>query len=208
VKCRIWICLFCIASTASAASEVTLGCTRFRLLLDARLTPDIVERDWATGKPHPESLAVVELRGCQGQLLDRLTLEAPLARLDLVPLRGAPAPTHLVSVDLTAGSGSYNGPLTIPIEVVHNHLIAAAARTPDGRLEPIHLALTGKAAWKKDPVGKVDDLLSVSSQPENRGFTTFYRRYHPTPRGWQMKIRSEAGMWESNGEFPEARLFP
>lgn len=205
---RILLCLFGISSTALAASEVRLGCSRFHLLLDARLSPATVEREWASGNPRPEASAVLELRGCKGQLLDRLTLEAPLARLDPAPLRGAPAPTYLVSVDLTAEAGSYNGPLTIPIQVVHNHLMPAVARTPDGRLEPIRLALTGKAAWKKAPVRKVDDLLSVSSQPKDQGFITFYRRYHPTRRGWQVKIRSEAGMWESDGEFPETRLFP
>jgi hypothetical protein len=208
VKRWILLFLFGIGSTALAASEVRLGCTRFRLLLDARLSPAIVDREWASGSQRPEAPAVLELRGCQGQLLDRLILEAPLARLDPAALRGAPAPTYLVSVDLTAEAGSYNGPLTIPIQVVHNHLMPAVARTPDGRLEPIRLALTGKAAWKKAPVRKVDDLLSVSSQPKDQGFITFYRRYHPTRRGWQVKVRSEAGMWESDGEFPETRLFP
>jgi hypothetical protein len=208
VKRWILLCLFGIGSTAFAANEVALGCSRLRLLLDPRLSPAIVEREWASGSPRPETRAVLELRGCKGQLLDQLTLEAPLARLDPAPLRGAPAPTYLVSVDLTAEAGSYNGPLTIPIQVVDNHLTPAVARTPDGRLDPIRLALTGKAAWKKAPLLKVDDLLSVSCQPKDQGFVTLYRRYHPTRQGWQEKMRSEAGMWESDGGFPETRLFP
>lgn len=208
MKRWILLCLFSINSTALAVNEVSLGCSRLRLLLDARLSPAIVEREWASGSPRPEAPAVLELRGCKDQLLDRLILEAPLARLDGAPLRGAPAPTYLVSVDLTAEAGSYNGPLTLPIQVVRNHLTPAVARTPDGRLEPIRLALTGKAAWKKAPLRKVDDLLSVSAQPKDQGFITLYRRYHPTRRGWQVKTLTKSGMWESDGKFPETSLFP
>ena len=208
MKRWILLFLFSISSTALAANEVGIGCRRLRLVLDARLSPAIVERDWGSGTPRPEEPAVLELRGCKSQLLDRFTLDAPLARLDAAPLRGVPVPTILVSVDLTAEAGSYNGPLTIPIQVVHNHLAPAVARTPDGRLEPIRLALTGKAAWKRAPLAKVDDLLSVSAQPKGQGFITLYRRYHPTARGWQVKMRSEPGMWESDGEFPETPRFP
>ena len=205
-----WILLaLCgIGSSAWPASDVAVGCNHLRIVLDPRLTPAIVERDWASGNPHREDPAVLELRGCAGQLLDHLTLAAPLARLDPVPVRGAPAPTYLVSSDLTAEAGSYNGPLTIPVEVAHDHLTPATARTADGRAEPIRLALTGKAAWKRSNSGKVEDLLAVSSQPEKPGFVTVYRRYHPTPRGWEVKVRSEPGMWESDGEFPDPSHFP
>lgn len=197
-----------IGLAAFAATDVRIGCSHLTLSLDSRITPAIVDRDWGSGSPHSEPPAVLELRGCQGQLLNRLVLEGPLARLESSPVRGAPAPTYLVSVDLTAEAGSYNGPLTIPIEVAHNRLRRATARTPEGRTEPIRLALTGKAAWKRDPVGKVDDFLSVSSQPRDGGFVTTYRRYHPTPKGWKVTSRSEEGLWESDGEFPKKSQFP
>ncbi len=143
-----------------------------------------------------------------GQLLDHLILAAPLARLDPTPLRGAPAPTYLVSVDLTAALGSYSGPLTIPVQVINRYLQPAVATMPDGRPEPIHLALTGKAAWKKITIKEVDDLLSVNSQPQDGNFMTFYRRYHPTRDGWQVRVRSAPGLWESDSEFPESERFP
>ena len=208
MNCWILLLVLSISATASVAGEIGLGCNRFHLLLDSRLNPVMVEREWASGNPRPEEPAVLELRGCNGQLLDRLPLDAPLAQLDPTPLRGALTPTYLVSVDLTAEAGSYNGPLTIPIQIIRDHLVPAVARTGDGQLVPIRLALTGKAAWKKVQVGKVGDLLSVSCQPNDQGFITFYRRYHPTRRGWQVKIRSEAGLWESDSEFPKNRFFP
>ena len=167
-----------------------------------------MQREWGSGHTHVESPAILELRGCKGQLLDRLTLDAPLARLDSVPVRGAPAPTYLVSVDLTAESGSYNGPLTFPVQVKDQQLQRVEATAPDGHSEPIRLALTGKAAWKKTPVGLVDDFLSVSCQPRDGNFVIFYRRYHPTRRGWQVRVRSEPGFWESDSEFPNILLFP
>jgi hypothetical protein len=196
----------CTAALASA--EVGIGCKRLQLSLDPPLTPAIVESDWLSGKEHSESPAVLELRGCNGEVLDRLTLQGPLAKLDPKPLRGTLAPTYLVSADLTAEAGSYNGPLTIPVQVIRDHLVPAVARTAKGDTTPIHLALTLKAAWKKVRVNGHDDLLSVSCQPGNQGFITSYRRYSPTSKGWQVRVRMQPGLWESDGPFPPTSRFP
>jgi hypothetical protein len=203
------LCLLGISSLALAADKVqVLGCNRLELILDPRLSPSVVQREWASGHLRVEAPAILELRGCKGQLLDRLTLDAPLARLDPGPVRGTPAPTYLLSVDLTAESGSFNGPLTFPVQVKSQHLQRVDATSSDGHSEPIRLALTGKAAWKKIPMGSVDDFLSVSCQPQGGSFVIFYRRYHPTHRGWQMRMRSEPGFWESDSGFPDIQLFP
>ncbi|MRR07341.1 MAG: hypothetical protein EG828_10435 [Deltaproteobacteria bacterium] len=200
--------LFSINSLASATVSVRIGCKRLSLVLAPGLSPSVVNREWASGVPRSEEPAVLELRGCKGQLLDRLTLDAPLARLDPVPLRGAPAATYLVSVDLTQSAGSYNGPLTFPVQVVNNHLRRVVAISSDGRMEPIHLALTGKAAWKKMSIKGIDNFLSVSCQPQDKDFVIFYRRYSPTRGGWRVHTRSVPGFWESDGEFPEIEQFP
>ena len=200
--------MFSINSLVQAADDIQIGCNRLSLVLAPELSPSIVDREWATGESSSQAPAVLELRGCEGQLLDRLTLDAPLARLDPIPLRGAPAPSYLVSVDLTQAAGSYNGPLTFPVQVVNNHLQRVVALASNGRLEPIHLALTGKAAWKKISVKEVDNFLSVSCQPQDKKFVTFYRRYHPTRNGWKVRKRSVPGLWESDSEFPEISRFP
>ena len=109
------------------------------------------------------------------------------------------------SMELTAPAGSYSGPLTV--QVINHKLKRAEATTPDGRTEPINLPLTGKAAWKKIANGIADDLLSVSCQPQADGFVTTFRRYHPTRRGWQVRMRSEPILWESDGEFPKGGRF-
>jgi hypothetical protein len=200
--------LLCIRSLAFAADAAIPSCDRLTLVLDSHLTPAIVEQRWASGESSPEAPANLELRGCKGELLDHLTLDAPLARLDQVPLRGTPVRTYLVTVDLTAPAGSYSGPLTIPVQVINHKLKRAEATADNGRFEPINLPLTGKAAWKKVSTGTTDDLLSVNCQPQADGFVTTFRRYHPTRRGWEVGIRSEPIFWESDGEFPKDGRFP
>ena len=216
--CLLW--LWVISSAASAtgavagrgeagvADGVALGCQRLRLVLDARLDAAAVARDWASGVARTERPAVLELRGCRGELQGKLTLDSPLAQLDAGLLRGSPAPTVLVAVDLTAEAGTYNGPLTLPIQVIRQRLVPATARNSAGVIEPIRLASTGKAAWQRAPQRRVDDLLFVSCQPRSAGFVTTYRRYHPTKQGWQLQQRSEPGLWESDGGFPAASRFP
>jgi hypothetical protein len=200
--------LLCIRSFAFAADAAGSGCDHVALILDPRLTPAVVEQRWASGELSSEVPANLELRGCNGELLDQLPLDAPLARLDNVALRGTEVRTYLVTMDLTAPAGSYSGPLTVPVQVIKHKLKRAEATTADRRIEPIKLPLTGKAAWKKVANGATDDLLSVSCQPQASGFTTTFRRYHPTRRGWQVRLRSEPILWESDGEFPKAGRFP
>ncbi len=195
-------------SLFTQAASVQIGCKRLQLVLDPELSPKIVEDKWGLGESGSQAPAILELRGCKGKLLDHLTLDVPLARLDTTLLRGAPLPTYLVSVDLTAAAGSYNGPLTFPVEVKNHHLQIAEATASDGHHESIYLAITGKATWKKFATRTTDDLLSVNSQSQGNSFVTFYRRYHPTRNGWVVRVNSESNLWESDGQFPEIKLFP
>ena len=204
-----WLGLCLVGFNALAGGQVGTGCQRLILVLDKSLSAATVDREWASGNTRSGEPAVLELRGCQGELLDRLVLASSLARLYPVALRGTAVPTYLVSADLTAEAGSYNGPLTIPVEIVAGHLQTAVAQRAKGRTEPIRLALTGKAAWQRvKGRNNVDDLLSVSSRPQPPGFVTDYRRFHPTTQGWRLTQRSAPGLWESDGEFPPIRHFP
>ena len=206
---RTWLLIGLLswASWAFADDSVKLGCQRLHLQLDAALTAAVVEQQWGSGEDSIAKPAVLELHGCKGEVLDRMVLEAPLARLDPIALRGTKAPTFLVSVDLTAAAGSYSGPLTIPIEVHGDHLTRAVANTENKHSEPINLALTGKAAWKKISKRGGDELFAVRCQPKGDGFITSYYRYYTTPQGWKVRTRSEPGLWESDTEFPALRRF-
>jgi hypothetical protein len=194
---------------AASARPAAPACDHVVLVLDPRITAEVVDRDWASGAQHDEANAVLELRGCRNERLDRLELVGPLAILDPTPLRGTPEPTWLVTADLTAPAGATSGPLTLPVEVVSHRLRVARARGPAGRVAPIHLAATGHAAWQRLGVGSVDHLLAVSWVPQGdaRGATT-YRRYSVGAHGWRWHERRDSTPWESDAEFPDAALFP
>lgn len=199
----------CNTSVAFSAQEVKLGCKQLRLVLDSRLNPKLVEEEWGSGNTRAEEPAILELINCKGELVDQLVLQSPLAQLDPLPIRGAPNPTYLVSADLTAEMGSYNGPVTIPIQVVNNHLIESVAQYSDKHIEPIHLTITLKSAWKRVSNRNIDDLFQVSCKPkEDKSFVTYYRHYFLSHNNWQVKIRSREGLWESDGEFPNRNSFP
>lgn len=202
------LALLLAASSAVGAQEVHVGCKRLRIALPQGIDPRVVEQDWGSGKPHGDATARLELIGCDGRLLDRFVLEAPLARLDPKPIRGALYPTYLVSADLTAEAGSYSGPLTLPVQIMRNHLAPVTAKYPDGNTETVRLAVTGKSDWRKDHARFRDELLSVSCQPQNDAFVTSFRRFSPTRRGWLATVQTRNGLWESDGPFPRASLFP
>lgn len=201
-------CLGIITNTYADESVSIAGCNRLTLLLDERLTPGVLHREWASGNERQERPARLELRGCQGELLDSLTFEVPLAQLHPTPLRGTETPTYLLTLDLTAESGSYNGPVTLLIEVRQQRLQQVAAIGADKNVEPIRLALTGKAAWKRIARGNTDHLLTVACQRQEDEFVVTYRRYFPSEHGWLVRTRTQPGFWESDGGFPDDTLFP
>ena len=208
MKFRVFLGLVCTASAAFAQQEVEVGSRRLRVVLDPHLSPALVESEWESENPRTEPPAALELVGREGQVLDRLVLAAPLAKIDPEPLRGAPHPTCLVSADLTREAGSYNGPLTLPVQIVEDHLVATVAQSSNRRTEPIHLAQTLKAAWQRVSGGRVEDLLQVSCQPGSGGFMIFYWRYFLRHGEWKVRLRVQKGFWESEGNFPERSLFP
>lgn len=206
---RFLFLLLCLTSAVlSATDQAHLGCKNLRVVLDNRLTPMLVTSLWGSGESRSEAPAKLELLGCNGQLLHSIALAAPLAQLDPQPILGAPYATYLVSADLTAEMGSYSGPLTIPMQVVDDHLVAAVAYRDDHGVEPIRLAITGKASWLRLVAGKSEQLLSVRSQPKDDRFETEYMRYFLIDGQWHVKIRIRDELWESDGEFPGPESFP
>jgi hypothetical protein len=206
-----------VALPARADGVAHIGCQRLVLSLTPPVTPAIVDRDWETGASHNEAPATLTLYGCDGKPLDHITLAAPLARLDTTPLRDPYAVIFLTSADLTAPAGSTSGPLTLPVEVLHGHLIAVFATDAAGKSAPIQLAATGKSFWRTTPNGAADDILMVNCAPDwgndrahwnGKDFRVFYRRFHATPTGWQVRTRSAPGFWESDDDFPGITEFP
>jgi len=196
------------SGAGSPATAVAAPCRRLVLVLDPPLSPAAVEQAWASGAPRTEGPAALELRRCDGRLLDRLVLDGPLARLDPRPLRGAPVHSVLVTVDLTAPAGSTSGPLTDVIELRGDQLRRAQAMPPGGAPIEIRFPATGKAAWRRTPRGGRDELLALSCFPVAGGFVTRWRRFVATRNGWRVVEREAPGFWESDQPFPPAKAFP
>jgi len=200
--------LLIVLAQAAPARPAAGACDHLRLVLDARITAETLAKDWGTGAAHEAANARLELRGCHDELLDHLELAAPLARIEPEPLHGTPVPTWLVSADLTADFGSYSGPLTLPVEIVVHRLRVARSRGPAGASAPIHLAATGKAAWRRVVSAQGDELLSVASAMDHDAFVTTWRRYRITAQGWRWTQRQAPGLWESDADFPDFAQFP
>ena len=203
-----WAFVVSLTVPAFAGETAWIGCKQLTVALAPTLNAEIVEKEWASGNTHDEQPAVLELRDCAGGLLDSAPLAAPLAQIDPKPIRGVPEPTFLVSVDLTQSSGSYNGPLTIPFEVIQDRLHPVSAKDADGTTSPIRLALTGKAAWERISISNKEEILAVNCERSGKGFTINYLRYRPDRAGWTVRQRSTPGFWETESAFPALQLFP
>ena len=95
------------------------------LTQDERLTLKLAERLWGIGdvdidddpklktfKDEPLRNAMIQIVDHAGQVVDSKDLEAPLARLQSAQLHGNSSLTYLLTVDYSAGFGSYCGPIT------------------------------------------------------------------------------------------------
>jgi hypothetical protein len=189
-----------------------------QVLQDARLTPSLRDQLWGTGDAGaaPASLrdATVRLVRSDGSLVQAEQLERPLARLESDYLYADRRSTYLLTVDYSAGFGSYSGPATFLLEVKSGRLSWIEAKDPrSGRTERISLADTLKSAWKivGARTGSGKDLLQALCRPdfETEGeFKIIYIRYFYDGKVWQERVRETKGFSEFEDGFPDIKLFP
>jgi hypothetical protein len=206
---------------------------RLELLEDARITPDFEKTLWGSGGPDLaldekdpiyRTLATTPLRHAVLRLIDtRLkvvaekALDREQARISFRQLHPG-GRTILVTTDLSAGWGSYSGPLTELLEAAGGTLKTLTARNAQSGLsEPIRLASTLKTAWKLTPMtsgrNSQKDILEVACRPdfdakEAGSFIVTYTRYHWDGKGWIVLTRKLSGFWEDDGSFPASGQFP
>jgi hypothetical protein len=205
---RVILIIVTLWTPVRAIADNPSACPRIQLILDPHLDEKKIQQAWGSGQDRKEGAAILALKDCSGSTIDRLVLPGPLARLDPKPLAGVTIPTYLVTVDVTAEAGSYNGPLTQVVEIRSDKLSFVSARDMNGKLSLIRLASTLKQSWKRSPSGQRDDILSVRCEPLDDHFVTRYRRYQASPDGWRLFERITNGLWEADGAFPERSLFP
>lgn len=189
-----------------------------QVLQDGRLTPSLRGKLWETGDAGADAASLrhasIRLVRSDGSLVQSEELEHPLARLECVHLYADRRSTCLVTVDYSAGFGSYSGPATFLLEIKSGRLSWIEAKdTRTGRTQRISLADTLKSAWKivGARTGSGKDLLQALCRPDidiEGGFKMIYIRYFYDGNVWQERVRETSGFSEFEDGFPEMKLFP
>lgn len=201
------------------------------LLEDARLTPKLLDLMWGTGGidieddpalaifkndlPHN---AVIQIMARDGSVGDRLELEQPLVKLQTQHLYGDSKITYLVTVDYSAGFGSYSGPITLPVDIREGHLHwLEATNKATGKTEQIRLMKSLKTVWEFADTadGKGKQILHVACRPDfnskakdDSAFTITYTRYYFDRTKWMYVDRKVQEFSEFEEGFPSRKLFP
>jgi len=194
------------------------------LLLDRRLSPKLQAEIWNNGdwsyvlppnsseykafSSAPPADARLELRREDGTVVEERDLSHPLARIEPWNSK-APGSVFLVTVDLSAGAGSYSGPETEIVEVSGERFRDAEAADTSGKIAPIHLVKSLKSDWRILSRGTTAQILSVACHPGAHGkFVMDYARYSLAAGKWTRRVRQTPGMWESDQAFPPTSAFP
>jgi hypothetical protein len=212
----------------TSASDGFAG--RLELLEDSRLTADLDKVLWESGGPEialdgkdlryreltavPLLHAALRLLDNHSRVIQEMTLEREQARIRTEQL-GSGHRTILVTTDLSAGFGSYSGPVTELLDVSRGKIVVVSARdSQSGKISPIYLPNTLKTAWKVAPAtarsGASKDILEVACRPnaDASRFYVTYTRYHWNGTGWIAFSLETQGYWEDDGKFPSAERFP
>ncbi len=198
-----------------------------QLMKDDRITAAVSKQVWDTGgleaepeqyepsfKKSPPKNAIVQIVDRAGRVLDAKQLERPLARIGTVQLYADERLTYLLTVDYSAGFGSYSGPMTFPVEVMDGHLRwLDAVEKGTGKRSRISVMQSPKTAWKiVDAAGGGKEILEAACRPDwsmkSDDFTITYRRYFFDGSKWVEVHRTKKGFTEFDEGFPSRGLFP
>lgn len=141
-------------------------------------------------------------------------LERPIARINSVNLIGGRPNSFSLTVDYSAGFGSYSGQGSKFFDVVAGKIQWVKAKNEKAnKVEEIHVAQTLKTEWKLFPHRKNQDILEIRCRPafKDKSDDTFevtYSRYRYNGHEWIHYSRTEEGFWENEGDFPKESLFP
>lgn len=199
------------------------------VLEDERITPDLRHAMWGSADdpamlldPADPRLAALHARPLlparlrlvdpAGTVVAQTGLDQPLAMVAPAPLDGLPAPAFLLTVDESAGFGSYSGPGTTLLVPERQGLAPLQATGADGRPSVIELARTLKTTWRIVPprTGRTQEIEFAACRPAGSrpDFTTTYSTYRYRDGGWQVASRATPGLTEFDGPAPDRALFP
>ncbi|MEP6495804.1 MAG: hypothetical protein ABJF01_24185 [bacterium] len=209
---------------------------RVEILEDARITPalrPLIEAAYgeapcaADNSQRPPELcaelaqrplepAIVRLIDSRNRELGRLPLERATAEVLRVPVSRADSLLG-VQVDLSAGIGSYSGPLVRFVNTRGGRLAwMSIVNDVTGRSSDLSLPTTLKTAWRANLDAPHPELLLVACRPDletmdaggEARFVVTYSRLDLRDDGWHRTDRRAPGCWENEGAFPPRSLFP
>ena len=213
---------------------------KLQILEDARLTPPLRKALWGTGgvdidedpslaefKADPPHNAMVRIVTSKGVVVQTFPLERSLVRLETVKLYGTPHLTYLITVDYSAGFGSYSGPVTMPLEVRNGRLqwLKATEKT-NGKEYQIELMRSLKTVWKivDSPSGAGKEILHAMCRPDlerpvftssdasqqttDKDFIVTYARYYFDGSHWISVKRTQHRYTDFEEGFPSRIHFP
>jgi len=162
--------------------------------------------------------ALLQLRDDRGRVVATRVAERPLAELSEATLYGTERRTFLFTVDLSAGFGSYSGPLTRLAEPSSRGLGWLTADSAGVARDTITLVSTLKTAWRRAPRsrGRGEDILMVMCRPDlsapadsaSARFVLTLERFTYDGTRWTLRRRQQPGCYESDEDFPPATEFP
>lgn len=207
---------------------------KLQLLEDSRINDELQEKLWFMGEPdnvfekddprikdfknNPLMNAQLLLLDEDGKLRATQIFEHPLAKISPDQLHPGHR-TFLLTVDYSAGFGSYSGPITSFLEIDSwgrfNWIQSQDAFTH----EPSSISMMNslKSDWKltKSRNGAKElfevycrpDWNQLASATEQQRFFTYYVHYRWSKRGWEFKFYKKVKFWEAD-EFPPESAFP
>ena len=199
-----------------------------QILKDARITRAIAKQVWNTGgldveqedyipssKESPVRNARIQVVARNGAVLDSEELERPLARIGTAHLYPNAKASYLLSVDYSAGFGSYSGPITFVVEVSGGRLHWVEAVDASGTRAKLRMMDSLKTAWRiVDASAEGKEILEAACRPTEKtlktggDFTITYSRFFFDGMEWRSVSRTVPGFTEFDGGFPSRRHFP
>jgi hypothetical protein len=179
--------------------------------------PAVLQPLCGAARRRPLRPALLRLRNARGDVTATRTAERPLAELSAQLLYATQRRTYMFTVDLSAGIGSYSGPvvrLAEPDSLGFGWLLADSAGVAT---DTITLVSTLKTAWRavSRADGRGEDLLMVLCRPDfspadssTARFLLTFKRYTFDGQHWLLRQRQQPGCYESDQPFPAVSNFP
>ena len=202
------------------------GSPRLVLLEDRRLTLRLREELWGKGdvdivldehdplvtevKRRPLLNARLQLLSFAGAVVAETRTEHPLAKVEVAPIHGLPAPAVVFTVDESVGMGGFNGPSTTLLSPTTTQLAPVQSVSEgNGKVSDIQLASTMHTGWRIVPArhGGPEEIESAycpgGSEVQMLSLETY--RFHD---GQWHRAERRGGACEDLETMPSRSAFP